>query len=154
MENKVYNLEFSWHGINADNFKQKNVGHILQYINAGSMYQYYQFSTYGRIDFADDDTRHLHPIVTEQDKFNRTKTNCLIFDMPVCDSNDGTYDKMFLYYTNGKTMSNYGFVLYNSTTNHMVHKAYIEDTFEDLIKSMSKVMNHLREKMYDLKIFC
>lgn len=154
MESKTYNLEFCWHGINTDNFKQKNVSHILQYINAGLMHNYYVFSSYGRIDFDEEDKKHLYPIVTEQEKFNRTKTNCLIFDMPVCDSNDGTYDKMFLYYSNGKAVSNYGMVFYNSETNDMIHKAFIDDTFEDLIKMMSKTINRIREKMYDLKIFC
>ena len=80
-----------------DNFKQK-AALILQGLFAnGRMIDYAKFSTYATIIPLNE--RNNKITVEEQDRFNRAKTNCLIFNLTYNKWNPGKYDKLFIYYS-------------------------------------------------------
>ena len=148
MNETIYDIHFDWHNINPSNFKQRMVSEISTMIGAGRMCEFFKFNGYARIDFHEDDVHHFNPFVEVQDKFNRTKTNCLIFDMPINNANRGYYDKMFLYHVNGTSVGNFGYVLYNTTTGKCTHKNYVDDAVDELVQSLAKTVNNMRR--YDI----
>lgn len=145
MEETNFKLSFAWKHIIPNNFKQSNAAMINGMIAGGRMGEYYVFSSYALMYFDDDDKNNLHPIVELQDKFNRTKTNCMVYDMPINEANRGYYDKMFLYHSNGTSIGNYGLVLYNTETKRCVHISFIDDAMDSLLQTMARLVNTIRD---------
>ena len=144
-------LEMLFPYIQWDNWKHKTAMSIINMINGGRMKPYFKFSSFGNVSYEEDDVKKMHPIIEPHEKFNRMKSNVMIFDMPKNDTNEGYYDKMFMYHTNGVSISNYGFVLYNSETGKMTHKCYIDDTYDDLFQILGRVINFFIAKpWYDI----
>jgi len=138
-----YKFEFERWFFDTDNFKQKQVENILGIINGGRLHEYMRFFSYGNISFEPEDKGHRYPTITELDKFNRLKSNCLIFDLSYNTFNNGKYDKCFIYNTVGHQIGNYGFVFYNTKTGELSHKYFIEYTFDGLCQALTKSFHSL-----------
>ena len=64
----------------------------------------------GIITFDNEDVQHTNPTITLMEKYNRLKTNCLVYSLPENISNMNYYDKLFIYYSSGNKESYYGYV--------------------------------------------
>lgn len=142
MNDTKFEFEFRHWNFNPANFKKKQMMILLGVIEGSRLGKYFKFSGYGNISFNDEDTAHKCPIIEMQEKYNRNKTNVLVFDMPVTDRNiDGLYDKMFLYQTDFPHIPNYGYVLYNTKTKKTNHIFYIDYDINDLTISLNKSLS-------------
>jgi len=103
------------------NFKQKSAAILINLFNGGRIIDYARFSGYGLITSLNE--RNNKIIIEEQDRFNRTKTNCLIFDLTYNKYNPGRFDKLFIYYSiTSRDNGWYGYVLYNTETGETRNK--------------------------------
>ena len=133
-----YKFEFQRWFFDTDNFKQKQVDNILGIINGGRLLEFMKFVGYGNITYAPEDHGHRYPTITELDKFNRLKSNCMIFDLTYNTYNNGKFDKCFIYQSNGRQIGNYGFVFYNTETGKLWHKYFIDYSFDGLCQALTK----------------
>ena len=134
----MYNIEFSMPYIETDTIKQKHYYILLQLINNSRLSEFMKFEGPGLIVFDEDDKKHWHPHVSLMDKYNRLKTNCLVFSLSENPNNMGYYDKLFLYYSTGSKISYYGYVMYDSKTNKSNHIYFIEDNYNDLTRCLNQ----------------
>lgn len=140
-----YNFEFwRWH-FNCDNFNQKHSSILLSIISNGRLGRYMTFSSYATITFAEEDTAHKYPTITELENFSRNKTNCLIFDLSESEKNQNVYDKLFIYHSNGSQHDFYGYVLYNTETKKMMHKYFVTHEYDELCIALTKTLNTLEK---------
>ena len=112
-----------------DSFKQKSCL-ILQGLFAnGRMIDYAKFHGYGIIT---TNCKKADKIAIEElNKFVRSKTNCIIYDLTYNKYNPGIYDKLFIYKSDmSRDNAFYGYILYNTETHKMVNK-YILDYMDD-----------------------
>lgn len=146
---EVFNIKFNMPYIEADVFKQKHYGILLATIGNSRLSEYMHFDGPGLITFNEDDRQHNNPIVTLMDKYNRLKTNCLVYSLPENTSNMGYYDKLFIYYSAGSKISYYGYVLFNTKTNKNEHIYFIDDDYNDLTRCLNQSFN----RMYDETLY-
>lgn len=132
-----------------DNFKQK-AALILQGLFAnGRILDYAKFSTYGIITSLNDKNNRIN--VEEQERFNRSKTNCLIYDLTYNKWNPDIYDKLFIYYSIvNRDNAWYGYVLYNSKTGKVFNKYCLDYSDDKLYQYIYlNIINLQKKKMYD-----
>lgn len=142
-----YDFDLDVHYIEFDNFRQKQVT-MLKYIIGGSRLMFdMKFNCYATVTFDNDDTHHLHPHITETETFNRLKTNCLVYDMPVTSANKGYYNKCFIYQSIGpKGNGFYGYLLYNTESKKLNHVYYIEREEGALCRRLNKTISLFRHR--------
>ena len=146
-----YKFEFGFYYLNADPIKDKHYRILLNSLQNGRYSQLMSFYKPARIDFDSKDKKHQFPTITEMDEFKRKKTNCLIFNLLLSYANDGQYDKLFLYYSDGFKTPYYGYILYNSETNKYSHKYLICGDINDLHRALNNSFVFMRnKKIYDL----
>lgn len=124
-----YEITLDFYYQTFDSFKQKCVLILQGLFAGGRMIDYARFHGYGLI------TTNGHKAdkitIEETDKFNRLKTNCIIYDLTYNKYNPGKYDKLFIYRTNmSKDNAFYGYILYNTKTGKMTNK-YNLDHMDD-----------------------
>lgn len=141
-----YNIKFNMPYIEADTLKQKHYSILLSLIGNSRLQEFMKFDGPGLITFAEDDTKHWNPIVTRMEKYNRLKTNCLIYTLPENPNNMGYYDKLFIYWTAGSKISYYGYVMYNTNTGKNEHIYFIDDNYNDLTRCLNQSFNALFNK--------
>ena len=146
---EVFNIKFNMPYIETDVIKQKHYGILLSTIGNSRLINYMHYDGPGLITFNEDDIQHNNPIVTLMDKYNRLKTNCLVYSLTENTSNMGYYDKLFIYYSVGTKFSYYGYVLFNTKTNKNEHIYFIDDNYNDLTRCLNQSFNH----MYDKTLF-
>lgn len=145
-----FNIEFNMPYIGVDTLKQKHYLVLTSTIGCSRLREYMKFEGPGLIVFADDDIKHCHPTVTLMDKYNRLKTNCLIYSLPENSSNMNYFDKLVIYYSAGSKISYYGYVLYNTKTGKSEHIYFVEDNYNDLLRCLNQTFNRLFDKtLYD-----
>lgn len=145
-----FNIKFEMPYIGTDTLKQKHYSVLTSTIGCSRLREYMKFEGPGLISFSDDDTKHWHPMVTSMDKYNRLKTNCLIYSLPENPSNMGYFDKLVIYYSAGSKISYYGYVLYDTKTDKSEHIYFIEDNYNDLLRCLNQTFNRLYDKtLYD-----
>ena len=109
---------------NFDVFKQKASLILKSLFEFGRINDFMRFHKYGLITPLNYKRNTIK--VEESEKFVRGKTNCMIYNLTVNKYNPGLYDKLIIYYND---MSNdsvwYGYIFYNSNTNELLHKYYI-----------------------------
>ena len=124
-----YEITLDFYYQTFDSFKQKSCL-ILQGLFAnGRMIDYAKFHGYGIIT---TNCKKADKIAIEElNKFVRSKTNCIIYDLTYNKYNPGTYDKLFIYKSDmSRDNAFYGYILYNTETHKMVNK-YILDYMDD-----------------------
>ena len=123
-----YKLSFNMPYINCDNYKEKELINFIGIINGSRTGLLLNGYKYANIRFDDEDKKHEYPIITELDSFSRSKTNCIIFN-----SNEGRYNKLFIYQSLNKDNPYYGILAYNTDTGKNVHIYNIEYDHSKLI---------------------
>ena len=124
-----YEITLDFYYQTFDSFKQKSCL-ILQGLFAnGRMIDYAKFHGYGIITA---NCKKADKIAIEElNKFVRSKTNCIIYDLTYNKYNPGIYDKLFIYKSDmSRDNAFYGYILYNTETHKMVNK-YILDYMDD-----------------------
>ena len=124
-----YEITLDFYYQTFDSFKQKSCL-ILQGLFAnGRMIDYAKFHGYGIIT---TNCKMADKIAIEElNKFVRSKTNCIIYDLTYNKYNPGIYDKLFIYKSDmSRDNAFYGYILYNTETHKMVNK-YILDYMDD-----------------------
>ena len=124
-----YEITLDFYYQTFDSFKQKSCL-ILQGLFAnGRMIDYAKFHGYGIIT---SNSKKADKIAIEElNKFVRSKTNCIIYDLTYNKYNPGIYDKLFIYKSDmSRDNAFYGYILYNTETHKMVNK-YILDYMDD-----------------------
>ena len=124
-----YEITLDFYYQTFDSFKQKSCL-ILQGLFAnGRMIDYAKFHGYGIIT---SNSKKADKIAIEElNKFVRSKTNCIIYDLTYNKYNPGIYNKLFIYKSDmSRDNAFYGYILYNTETHKMVNK-YILDYMDD-----------------------
>lgn len=137
---KKYNLKFGFWNINIDPIKEKEANKIIWILSQTRHVKDISFANYAEITFDLKDDKHWNPIAEDQMVFNRRKSNCMVFDIHLTRGVD-YYDKLFLYHSNNKRISNWGYVLYNTKTGKSKHTYFIYDDLNDLIGHINKALN-------------
>ena len=78
---KTYNLKFLFSYIDCNNFKEKELILLRNFISGCRLGNEINFSHYAIVTFDENDKKHDFPIVTEIENFARSKTNGIIFNM-------------------------------------------------------------------------
>ena len=86
---KTYSYTFNkmYPHVETSVLKQKDVISILTMIRCGRLKNLIEFEGYGVCEYDEDDNQLIHPHVMMTDKFNRLRTNVLVynvFDNDVC----------------------------------------------------------------------
>lgn len=142
---KKYNLKFGFWNINIDPIKEKEANKIIWILSQTRHANDISFTNYAEITFDLKDDKHWNPIAEDQMVFNRRKSNCMVFDIHLTRGVD-YYDKLFLYHSNNKRISNWGYVLYNTKTRKSKHTYFIYDDLNDLIGHINKALNSMMRK--------
>jgi hypothetical protein len=153
----TYEINLNFYYQTFDTFKQKS-SLILQSLFAGGrMIDYAKFHGYGLITT----NGHKADIITieDTDKFNRAKTNCIIYNLTYNKWNPGKFDKLFIYRTNmSKDNAFYGFILYNTETNKMTNVYNIEYSddrlYQYIYRSIIGLVNKELFEHYSKKYDC
>jgi len=120
-----YELNLAINYQEFDNFKQKGALILQGLFSSGRMIDYAKFSSYAIITSLNEKNNKIS--VEEQERFNRAKTNCLIYDLTYNKWNPGKYNKLFIYYSiTSRDTGWYGYVLYNTETGKTFNKYCID----------------------------
>ena len=144
-----YEITLNFYYQTFDSFKQKGALIIQNLFAGGRMIDYAKFHGYGLITT----NGHKADIITveDSDKFNRLKTNCLIYDLTYNKWNPGKFDKLFIYRTNmSKDNAFYGFILYNTETGKMSNVYNIEYMDDRLYQYVYRtIINLASDKLWN-----
>lgn len=131
---KNYNLKFIFSYIECNNFKEKDLILLRNFISGCRLGREIKFSHYANVTFDENDKKHDFPIVTEIESFTRGKTNGVVFDMENTSLNNGVFTKCFIYQTLFNNSGAYGYILFNDETNEITHSFNIEYDANELVK--------------------
>lgn len=137
-----YKLKFTTCYSNPTNFKEKDFYITVNHLTNGRYATKIKYSCPANIKFELGDKKNEYPIVTELEAFKRKVTNCIVFDLLEDYDNKGYYDKLFVYYCDGK-MPSYGYVMYNTNTDEISNKSCIFGDINDLFKCLNDSFNHM-----------
>jgi hypothetical protein len=144
---KNYDFDLSICHPMVSNFKEKIARIIIGTIAGARLNANMKFESYGRIEFNENDVNETHPYICTMEQFNRVKTNCLIYNLPVTNTNNGFYDKCFIYcHTSTKDVVNYSYIFYNTQTNDILHDYYIEPEFDELFRHLNQTFNSFEKR--------
>lgn len=138
-----YKLKFIMCYLTTDNFREKSARLLMETFTQSRMNNFMKFDSFARIDFAEDDRKHERPMVTKFDKFNRSRTNCLIYDLVENIYNRNEYDKCFIYRSNGYRDSSYGCVFLNTKTGRTKHVFGIEELPDAICVKLMQIFNSM-----------
>ena len=159
MENNFnYTFKKNYPYIETSVLKQKDVNNIISLICSGRLKNFLEFESYGICEYDDDDKKLINTHVVLTDKFNRLRTNVLVFNIHEQEWTNHVYDKMFIFKTNWPKESKYNIVFYNTETNTSSHHPEIENSYDILIQDIMKALNIMHKaeiyKFYTNKIEC
>jgi len=152
-----YEITLSFYYQTFDSFKQKGAIIFQNLMACGRIVDYAKFYGYGLI------TPNSHKadkiVIEETDKFNRLKTNCLIYDLTYNKYNPGKFDKLFIYKSNmSKDNAFYGYILYNTETGKSVNKFNVEfvddKLYQYIYRSIIDLPNDKLWEHYSKKYDC
>ena len=136
--NETYNIEFSYYYQFFNNLKIKECDLLRHIIEGARICQYIHFNNYANISFNDDDKLSKFGKVELFENFDRKKTNCMVFDLPISQMNNCRYNKLFLYMHSTRSDTYYGFVLYNTETSRCTQIADVSGEPNDIIQRLNK----------------
>lgn len=128
--------------------KQKDAAVILNTINSGRLKHHMKFNCYGECHYDEDDKQMNHAYVTRSDKFNRLRTNVLVFDMYDNDWNPGIYDKLYIFKSNNVNNPTFSIVAYNTITKKAHHHPQIEYAYDILLQTISRLIFTIHRKCF------
>ena len=143
---KTYNLKFLFSYIECNNFKEKELVLLKNFISGARLGREIKFNSYATITFNETDKKHDFPIVTELESFTRGKTNAIVFDMENTVLNDGVFTKCVIYQTLCKNEGCFGYVLFNEETGKSTHSFNIEFDTNELVKHIYKSITSIPQR--------
>ena len=143
--NNSYRLDLDVWKENFSNIVERDARQWITYMGACRIGKNVKFKGYGIVNYDEDDQiQKYHPIITEQDEYNKKTSNVLIFDVdiPNCD-----YDKLFIYQNKQGNKGAMGFYVYSTKdpSNH-IHKYYITNEVTQLLQSVNDIIFWLLTK--------
>ena len=126
--------------------KQKEVICINNIIAAGRLRHFIKFVGYGVCEYDEDDKQLINTHVVMADKFNRLRTNVMVFDVFNNDWTNGVYDKLFIFKTAWPKEQTLNIVFHNTKTGNSMHHPEIEFAYDILVHDIMKVFNTLHKQ--------
>ena len=126
--------------------KQKEVICINNIIAAGRLRHFIKFVGYGVCEYDEDDKQLINTHVVMADKFNRLRTNVMVFDVFNNDWTNGVYDKLFIFKTAWPKEHTLNIVFHNTKTGISMHNQEIEFEYDILVHDIMKVFNTLHKQ--------
>lgn len=140
----TYHPELSLLYLSFNYFKQTNANYIQALIGGSRLNEYIKFSSYGDIEFTEEDHKHQYPIIIPQDGFINRHTRVLIYDMLTSHKNHDKYDKLFIYVSNkAKNKSEYGYIMFNTKTKKTYHHFLVGELYDDITTQLNIDLNIL-----------
>lgn len=126
--------------------KQKEVICINNIITTGRLRYFLKFVGYGVCEYDEDDKQLINTHVVMTDKFNRLRTNVMVFDVFNNDWTNGVYDKLFIFKTAWPKEQTLNIVFHNTKTGKSMHHPEIEFAYDILVHDIMKVFNTLHKQ--------
>lgn len=126
--------------------KQKEVICINNIIATGRLRHFIKFVGYGVCEYDEDDKQLINTHVVMADKFNRLRTNVMVFDVFNNDWTNGVYDKLFIFKTAWPKEQTLNIVFHNTKTGNSMHHPEIEFAYDTLVHDIMKVFNTLHKQ--------
>ena len=126
--------------------KQKEVICINNIIATGRLRHFIKFVGYGVCEYDEDDKQLINTHVVMADKFNRLRTNVMVFDVFNNDWTNGVYDKLFIFKTAWPKEQTLNIVFHNTKTGNSMHHPEIEFAYDILVHDIMKVFNTLHKR--------
>ena len=126
--------------------KQKEVICINNIIATGRLRHFIKFVGYGVCEYDEDDKQLINTHVVMADKFNRLRTNVMVFDVFNNDWTNGVYDKLFVFKTSWPKEQTLNIVFHNTKTGNSMHHPEIEFAYDILVHDIMKVFNTLHKR--------
>ena len=126
--------------------KQKEAICINNIIAAGRLRHFIKFVGYGVCEYDEDDKQLINTHVVMADKFNRLRTNVMVFDVFNNDWTNGVYDKLFIFKTAWPKEQTLNIVFHNTKTGNSMHHPEIEFAYDILVHDIMKVFNTLHKQ--------
>ena len=144
-KNKEYRLNFSVWKESFSPWAERDAQHLMNVVSVTRLNNNLKFAGYGTVKFDEDDLEtHYHPIVVEQDKFNKKTTDIVIFDVV---NNKLPFDKLFVYHSNAGSKGAAGYYMWSSTNPDLaVHKYYLDNMVSAILLALSKTFSELYSK--------
>lgn len=145
----AYDLNLDFYYQTFDNFKQKATIILKGMTDGCRIRDYIRFSSYGTITTETRKAEQIH--IEELEKFNRSRTNCLIYDLTFNKYNPGKYNKLFIYKTNmSRDNAFYGYIFYNTETGETFNKYNVEFADDKLCQYIyMSLVSLANKKMFD-----
>ena len=121
--------------------KQKEVICIDNIIRTGRLRHLVKFIGYGVCEYDEDDKQMINAHVTMTDKFNRLRTNVIVFDVFNNGWSIGIYDKLFIFKTAWPKEPTLNIVFHNTKTGKSMHHPEIEFAYDILAQDIMKALN-------------
>lgn len=139
-----FNKEYPY--LETSVLKIKDVNDIMSHTSCGRLKNLIEFEAYGVCEYDEDDVQLNHPNVIVSDKFNRLRTNVLIYNIFNNDWSKGLFDKLFIFKTNWPHEPAYSIVFHNTQTGKSVHHPEIENAHDILMQDIMKFFNTLHRR--------
>lgn len=144
-ENFDYKFEKNYSRIETSVLKLKDAQKIQQLISTGRLKNFIEFESYGIITYDENDERMLYPYVTKMDKFNRLRTNVIIYNVRHNDWNQGVYDKLYIIKQNNVKEPTFAYIFHNLKTGQCSMMPAIEYAYDRLIQNITKSINIIKK---------
>ena len=141
MENYDFTFSKSYPYMDTNVLKHKEVGNIMNIISGGRLRHFVKFNCFGVCEYDESDTQLNRCFVVAQDKFNRLRTNVLVYDVYDNDWSLGRYDKMFIFKNAHAKNPAFNVVFTNSKTDVSIHIPEIDYTYDSLVQNIMKTFN-------------
>ena len=125
--------------------KQKEVICINNIITSGRLKHFLKFVGYGVCEYDEEDKQMINAHVAMADKFNRLRTNVMVFDVFNNDWSKGIYDKLFIFKTAWPKELTLNIVFHNTKTGKSTHHPEIVFAYDILAQDIMKVFNTLHK---------
>lgn len=152
---KTYQFKKMYTHVEESVLKQKDVNSILAMINGGRLKHLIKFEGFGLCEHDETDTKLEYGNITMMDKFNRLRTNIMVFEVFNNDWSHGMFDKMYIFKTIWPRETVFNIVFHNTSTGKVSHTPEVEYAYDILVQDIVKAFNIMHKKkiidFYSLK---
>ena len=147
MNMEKFEIELSLPHVKFDSFKKKQMQILKNLLDTCRLMNLMRFSSYGSITYTDKSEKKI--VIEECEKYTRSNSYCLIYDVLDTPYDDGRYDKVIIYYSSIK-QDYYGFFLYNSNTKKSTHIYCLRYEDDNLAHRIySALTSSIRKPLFD-----
>ena len=99
-------------------------------------------------EYDEDDKQMINTHVTMTDKFNRLRTNVIVFDVFNNDWNNGVYDKLFIFKTAWPKEHTLNIAFHNTKNGNSMHHPEIEFAYINKVKVIANILRPYGIRVY------